>query len=205
MTEPEGFGHDDLCLGAVAPWFTCVEVVQVGMESKDGGPYAELNPASREFVVLIQSASTSLRDWCPLSDDRCETHLDPEVMTSDVMAPPPETDIRGRRRELWLEVKAIPSDLGILQGPSISVFVTHGHQNDRLTPEKPTGYRCDPGPAKREKVNGRLDSLPESRKWKWFNIQSGSIPGVFEYVPCCQSSHQKSIPSSSSEWWRTLK
>ena len=30
-----------------------------------------------------------------------------------------------------------------------------------------------------------------------FSIQSGSSPGTLVTVPCCQSSHQKSTPSSS--------
>jgi hypothetical protein len=74
-----------------------------------------------------------------------------------------------------------------------------------VSPEKPTGYRWLPGPAYRENVSGRLPSRPESRKWKWFSIQSGSMPAIREYGPCCQSSHQKSTPCSSSRWCSTSK
>src|SRR5699024_9233789 len=78
-----------------------------------------------------------------------------------------------------------------------------------VSPLKPTGYRCEPGPAYREKVNGRT-SRPErrpaeSRKWKWLSIHNGSIPGTRECGPDCQSSHQKSTPSDSRRRCRMSK
>lgn len=72
------------------------------------------------------------------------------------------------------------------------------------TPEKPMGYRWLPGPAYRLNVIGRPCRLL-SMKWKWFSIHKGSTFGILVYRPCCQSSHQKSTPSSSSGWWTTLK
>jgi hypothetical protein len=115
------------------------------------------------------------------------------------MAPVAKSYVACSRGEFRLEVERFPRNIRILkisQNPKLNLA--------QLTPENPIGYLPLPGPAYLEKVIGLPIRLIESIKWKWLSIHKGSIPGIRECVPCCQSIHQKSTPSSSRGWCRVL-